>query len=251
VDTTRVPADHARVESARGSDGPELFQVSTLAALAHGDNRGRVPIRTLLAHGDLGIGTFDHLDGELVVVDGAAYRVHGHEEVAEADGDELTPYAAVTRFAPGAPARLPECAGMAALTAALDALRADDERVVAIRLDGLLRRVRIRVACGASEGERLAHAAGRQFEAEHRDVEGTLVGFWSPASLLGVDVVGYHLHLISSDRTIGGHVYDVEAPGLEARLQAEDSVTVTAAPPGPVDADVLARDLGTAEEGPG
>ena len=77
--------------------GPELFQVSTLAALAHGDNRGRVRIRDLLAHGDFGIGTFDHLRGELVVVDGRAWRVHDHEAIEVADPEELTPYAAVTR----------------------------------------------------------------------------------------------------------------------------------------------------------
>jgi acetolactate decarboxylase len=238
------------VAASRGPEGPELFQVSTLAALAHGDNRGRVPVGTLLAHGDLGIGTFDHLDGELVIVDGVAYRVRGHEEVTVAGADELTPYAAVTRFAPGPPVRLPACTGMDALTAALDGLRPDDEHVVAVRLDGRIDRVRLRVACGAREGERLADAAGRQFEVEHAGVEGTVVGFWSPASLLGVDVVGYHLHLVSADRTIGGHVYDLEARGLEARLQAEGRVTVTEAPAGPVDRDALARDLGTAEEGP-
>lgn len=201
----------------------------------------------MLAHGDLGIGTFDGLDGELVVLDGRAFRITGHEHVARAGEDELTPYAAVTRFAPGDAVGLPECGDLGDLTDALDGLRQDDRHVVAVRVDGRFDRVSLRVACGAREGETLARAAGRQHEATHRGVEGTLVGFWSPRELLGIDVVGYHLHLLSDDRRVGGHVFDIAGRGLVARVQIEGVVRVVGAPSAPIDPRTLARDLGTAE----
>lgn len=231
-----------------GRDAPDLFQVSTLAAVAHGDNRGRVRIDEVLAHGDLGIGTFDHLDGELVVVDGLAWRVHDHEVVEPADPGELTPYAAVTRFAPrGGPGRI-SCRDINDLRTSLDALRPSVDHVVAVRIDGLLDRLVIRVACGAAEGETLAEAAGRQFEAEHRRVWGSIVGFWTPQDLIGIDLLGYHLHALSDDRRVGGHVYDLAGEGLRVSMQVEGEVHVVAGPSVPIDADHLAHNLGTAEE---
>ena len=227
--------------------GPELFQVSTLAALAHGANRGGITIGQLLAHGDLGIGTFDGLDGELVVLDGCAFRVTGHERVTPVAADELTPYAAVTAFRAEVRSPLPPCADIGELTAALDGLRTDPDRVAAIRVDGRFERLGLRVACGAREGETLAQAAGYQFEAHHAGVEATMVGFWTPEDLLGVDVVGYHLHVLSHDRTVGGHVFEASGSELTARVQTEGRLHVVGEPAPQIDVEQLADDLGGSE----
>lgn len=232
------------------TDGPELFQVSTLGALAHGANRGGIPIGEVLAHGDLGVGTFEGLAGEAVIVDGVAYMVAGHEEVSVPDASVLSPYAVVTRFAGGEPVVLPPFASMAELGRALDALRTDDRHVAAFRIEGRLDRMTLRVVCGGREGETLAEVAGRQFEAEHSDVDVTIVGFWTPAAMLGVDVVGYHLHVVSADRSLGGHLYDAAGDGLRASVQTEGRVHVVGGPRDPVDPAMLAHDLGTSEERP-
>ena len=230
------------------SEAPELFQVSTLAALAHGANRGGITVSELMQHGDLGIGTFEGLDGEMVVVDGVAHRVAGHEHVGRARPDDITPYAAVTRFTGPAAHALPGLAGIDDLFAALDALRPDPEHVVAVRVEGRFSRIVLRVACPAREGETLAEATTHQYEARHRDLSATVVGFWTPESLLGVDVVGYHLHVISHDRTMGGHLIDAAGAGLVARVQVEGRLTVVGASPEPVDPERLAADLGMSED---
>ncbi len=48
-----------------------LYQVSTAAALVQGVYAGAVRVSTLRQHGDLGLGTFEGLDGEMVVADTA------------------------------------------------------------------------------------------------------------------------------------------------------------------------------------
>ena len=60
-----------------------LYQVSTSAALVEGIYQGAVRVGTLREHGDLGLGTFENLDGEMVVVDGQFFQVRG-------DGCSLT-----------------------------------------------------------------------------------------------------------------------------------------------------------------
>ena len=47
-----------------------LYQVSTATALVEGIYQGAVRVATLREHGDLGLGTFENLDGEMVIVDG-------------------------------------------------------------------------------------------------------------------------------------------------------------------------------------
>ncbi|MGI9540306.1 MAG: acetolactate decarboxylase [Miltoncostaeaceae bacterium] len=230
------------------SEGPELFQVSTLAALAHGANRGGITVAELLEHGEFGIGTFEGLDGEMVVLDGVAHRVMGHEYVGSAGSRDVTPYAAVTRFEAHAAHALPPLAGVDELFAALDRLRPDADHVAAVRVDGRFSRIGLRVACPAREGETLAEAAAHQYEARHRDLSATILGFWTPEALLGVDVVGYHLHVISEDRTMGGHLIDAAGDGLVARVQIEGRLTIVGDPVGTIDPEQLADDLGMSED---
>src|SRR5271167_4583945 len=77
-----------------------LYQVSTAAALVEGIYQGAVRVGTLREHGDLGLGTFENLDGEMVVVDGQFFQVRSDGSVRECGDDVLSPFAAVTRFAP-------------------------------------------------------------------------------------------------------------------------------------------------------
>ncbi len=59
---------------------------------------GTMTVGELLEHGDLGLGTLDSIDGELIVLDGKAYQAKGsgeQPEIVEVSPDALIPYAAV------------------------------------------------------------------------------------------------------------------------------------------------------------
>ena len=76
----------------------KLFQYNTLGALMAGLYGGSLTVGELLQHGDLGIGTLDSIDGELIVLDGKAYQAKGSSqqpEVIEVDPEVKVPYAAV------------------------------------------------------------------------------------------------------------------------------------------------------------
>src|SRR5262249_1365537 len=76
-----------------------LYQVSTSTALVEGVYEGAVRIGNLREHGDLGLGTFENLDGEMVAVDGQFFHVRSDGSARECRDDELSPFAVVTRFA--------------------------------------------------------------------------------------------------------------------------------------------------------
>src|ERR1700732_4973559 len=94
-----------------------LYQVSTATALVEGIYQGAVRVGTLREHGDLGLGTFENLDGEMVVLDGQFYQVRSDGSVRECDDDVLSPFAVVTRFVPETEVRLDECPDLSGLTA--------------------------------------------------------------------------------------------------------------------------------------
>ena len=205
-------------------DHATLFQVSSSTALVEGIYEGATTVASLREHGDFGLGTFDALDGEMVVLDGRVYQCRADGSVQEVDGATRTPFAVVTRFAAERSRVLAEVADIAALERALDELRRSDNIFYAIRVDGLFRRVHTRAMARTREGVPLVEAAAHQPEFELRDVRGTLVGFFSPPYAASVSVPGYHLHFLTEDRRAGGHVLDCAGSDLNVEIQHEADV---------------------------
>jgi len=136
-----------------------LYQVSTATALVEGIYQGAVPIAELRKHGDLGLGTFEDLDGEMVIVDGRFFQVRSDGSVREAEDSVLTPFAAITAFSSGSPVLLDSCPDLANLTSRFDALRHSDNVFFALRVDGKFDYVHTRAMRRTSEGVPLVQAA--------------------------------------------------------------------------------------------
>ena len=79
----------------------QIFQTSLIASLAQGVYEDEMTLAELLGHGSFGIGTFNGLDGEMVILGGTCYRLRGDGSVSVPDLSERTPYAVVTNFVPG------------------------------------------------------------------------------------------------------------------------------------------------------
>jgi acetolactate decarboxylase len=197
-----------------------VFQVSTSGALVAGVYSGVVSVKTVLNHGDFGLGTFANLDGEMVVLEGLVYQVQGSGRVSLAGPDARAPFAVVTRFSPEIDRPTAAVGSFEELTKRCDALRASGNIFYAFRLDGRFNRVRTRAVNPPEEGARLIDAAKTQSEFHFTDVVGTLVGIWSPGFSSAFSVPGYHFHFLSEDRQQGGHLLDCASDG-QLRLQME------------------------------
>src|SRR5215469_4847432 len=198
-----------------------LYQVSTATALVEGIYQGAVQISTLRKHGDLGLGTFDGLDGEMVIVDGHFFQVRSDGLVREVDDNVLTPFALITGFSPEPAVSLDQCPNLAHLTSRFDTLRNSDNVFFALRVDGIFDYVHTRAMCRTKEGVPLVQAAAVQPEFEFRNVSGTLVGFWTPQYAQTFNVPGYHLHFLSADRRQGGHLLGCSGSNLQLQIQHE------------------------------
>jgi acetolactate decarboxylase len=192
-----------------------LFQVSTSAALVEGVYQGAVRVSRLLQHGDFGLGTFTHLDGEIVVLDGVCYQVFPTGSLSPVEGERLIPYAVVTRFSSSFRKKYQRIPTLDALVQACDQLRDSNNVFYAFRVNGKFEAVKTRVMKSVPKGTTLKAAASAQQEFRFEKLRGTLVGIWSPAFAASFSVPGCHFHFLSEDRKNGGHVLDCHLSEVE------------------------------------
>ena len=121
-----------------------LFQASTIGALLDGAYDGDLSFAELAEHGDLGLGTLNGLDGEMIALDGAFYRADVEGRIDSVAPQELTPFAVVTRFEPTVEAEIDRPLAHQQLLARLDELVPAGASSCAIRLDGSFESVRAR-----------------------------------------------------------------------------------------------------------
>jgi len=220
-------------------DHGTLFQVSTTGALVEGVFAGAVSVGTLREHGNFGLGTFAELDGEMIAFDGAFHQMCSDGTIRPADDLQQVPFAVVTHFEPQERSVLEQFTSMVDLCAQLDRHRETDNLFFAVRLSGTFSHVHSRIACKAAPHQTLVEATAHQAEFDASAVEGTMVGFWTPAYAKGLGVPGWHLHFLSADKAQGGHVLDAAGSGVTLSLERIDDFRIAI----PETADFLAADL--------
>lgn len=196
-----------------------LFQASTIGALLEGAYDGDLTLGELARHGDLGLGTLNGLDGEMIALDGRFYRADVDGNVSELDPSAMTPFAVVVEFDPGIEFELEGPLDHDQAMALIDRHLPAGTASCALRIDGRFSLVRARsVPRQAPPYRPLTEVVAEQHVFELEDVSGTIVGFRFPEYAQGIEVAGYHLHFISEDRSRGGHVLDLHPAAATVRL---------------------------------
>jgi acetolactate decarboxylase len=201
-----------------------LYQVSTATALVQGVYQGCVTVGNLKAHGDFGLGTFDALDGEGLMMDGRIWQAHADGSVTEPPDTATAPFWVCTRFEADRTDTLASVQDWSDLTRQLDKLRGSENLFVAFRIRGHFDQITYRVACKTAAGTDLVTATSHQAEFEQDDVQGTLMGFWSPTYARTFNIPGYHLHLLTADLKHGGHVLGLRASNLKVDVMNVQNV---------------------------
>jgi acetolactate decarboxylase len=184
-----------------------LVQFSLLAALAADDYVGSASLRDVLSAGDFGVGTFDRLDGEMIVMEGKMFQALADGTVRPADLDGTTPFAAVTMFAADGRIEKLSCATLDDLDSQLDRKLPHRNLPYALRVHGLITSLTIRsVRTQTPPFEPLVEVVRHQATWQHRNLRGTLVGIRCPQWMGPINVSGYHWHFLSDDRKVGGHL---------------------------------------------
>ena len=189
------------------ADESRLFQYSTIDALLAGDYDGDISLFELAKHGNFGLGTYNRVDGEMILLDGVFYKVKGSGKVELANPEEHSPLAIVTDFKPDTSLELAEAKTLAELEAKIDTSLMNKNLFYAIRIEGDFEGMTTRAIYPQDKPYKpLAEVSKTQSVFNIGSSKGQLIGFRSPAFVKGFNVPGYHWHFLASDHHSGGHV---------------------------------------------
>jgi acetolactate decarboxylase len=187
-----------------------LTQVSTLDALMSGIYDGQMSLEELVKYGDTGLGTFQGLDGEMLVVNGIVYKIGYDGVVSVPPATTLTPYAAVTFFSPDIKKELAQGLVFADFPQWGDSLLPSVNLFYAIKIEGTFKLMKTRSVPKQTKKPYLplAEVVKNQSIFNFENIEGTITGLRCPPYVKGINSPGYHLHFIGKNGKSGGHVLD-------------------------------------------
>ncbi|MDP8218384.1 MAG: acetolactate decarboxylase, partial [Candidatus Theseobacter exili] len=181
-----------------------LYQYSTSHALLEGVYYGDLTCGELVKKGNLGLGTFNALDGELICMNGTVYQVKSDGTVSIPKKNEKIPFAAVTFFNPEKVYKMNLKMDYNALKEAIDSKIVNKNSFTALWVQGSFSYVKTRAPVKQQKPyPRLADALKNQQFFEFHNVKGTLVGFRLPEYIKGINVPDFHLHFLTEDK-LGG-----------------------------------------------
>jgi acetolactate decarboxylase len=227
-----MPAD--RTASTR-----PLYLCAPVNALVEGLYEENIPLSEVKRHGDFGLGTFDDLDGEMVMLGGDIYQITADGEARKVSDELHTPFAVVTFFEPTFSASFDEAMAYETFLKRLEALLPSPNLFYAVRVTGRFGRVRARSVPKQHNYRPLDEAAHEQHVFGFDGVEGCLAGFFTPAFMASLNVPGLHLHFLTSDRKRGGHLLSCRTEGVTVEVQVIHALELSL----PMTHDYLTRDF--------
>ena len=227
----------------------KMYQVSTLQALALGYTRTVITVGELLREGDTGLGTYEDVNGEMIVLDGRCYRAQRDGSVIEVAPDAGVPFAAVAALHGERQFPLENMPDIKSVRTELT-LRIEEHfglnSMHVVRIDGLFEMVDAR----SEAPYRSQHVTLKEILESNQtsfvfdNIRGTLMGVYYPDHMDGINMPGWHLHFLSEDRKWGGHVFNVSVKEANVRLDKLNRIEIQL----PMDAAFDTYSLKTASE---
>ena len=208
------------------ADRESIAQIALLQSLAQGYFGGTVTAGELRALGDTGIGTFEGLNGEMIVLDGKVYQALGDGRVIVCPDETIIPYATVTFFDKDIAVKLENIKDKAALEKVLnDAVKKHGANsFYMIKMPAEFSSILYRSEYGSQKPyPTLVEALkDKQTEFTEKNIKGTLVGLYCPSYMGELNSVGWHFHFLSEDKKKGGHILELSLKKATAHLDQTD-----------------------------
>ncbi|MCQ2070489.1 MAG: acetolactate decarboxylase [archaeon] len=238
-------------------DSDTMTQVSVLNGLMMGDYYGSMEVGELLSHGDIGLGTFEGVDGEMIVLDGVCYQARYDGTVVKVSSDMKVPFACVTYLDDEFVFDIKDIKSAEGLKKALDEVveKHSANYMYVAKIDGTFDKLTVRSELPQEEPYKKLTEVMKTDEVrfDHKDIEGTIVAVYCPNYMRDINSAGWHFHFISDDRKVGGHLLEVSFDSAKAVLDLTDTMNLVL-PDGDyfkkIDVmEITQKDIGDVEQG--
>lgn len=197
----------------------KLYQVATLSNLMLGDYNGSVTVEELLKHGDTGIGTYDGLNGEAIVLDGVCYNGLATGEAKVMEKSDSLPFSTVCFFDENVKKEEISFADMADFKKVMAKhLEKGENYFYMVKMEGVFN-VRVRSCFKQCKPYLPLYTVAKdQREYEYHEIPGYVIGVFCPNYVEGMNLPGWHIHFLSKDHTKGGHILELSAKSCDMKI---------------------------------
>lgn len=210
-----------------------IYQVALLQSLALGEFEGSITVKQLKTFGDTGIGTFEGVDGEMIVLDGVVYRANQQCKINVVDDKVTVPFSNVTFFDKDFSVKLNNV-DKDALEKILNEQVEKHGRnsFYMVKISGEFASMHVRSELGAKKpfNQTLVELLKTQNEVDKENVRGTVVGLYCPDFMTSLNSAGWHFHFVSDDKKFGGHVLGLNLKNGEAQFDKTDNFRMSLPP---------------------
>ncbi|MBQ5398422.1 MAG: acetolactate decarboxylase [Ruminococcus sp.] len=209
----------------------KIYQASTLQALALGYTIPVVTVEELLENGDTGLGTFENVDGEMIILDGVCYQAKQDGSIVRSENSAGVPFAVAGYVKNGRKIEFGEKKDIEAIKLALTMIIDDAFALNSIhvaRIDGWFDTIRARAGAPyRSQHVTLKNILSKtQKDFCFEKLYGTLVCVYFPDYMDGINASGWHMHFMSEDKKLGGHVFEASMSSGECIIQKMDRIDI-------------------------
>jgi acetolactate decarboxylase len=196
-----------------------VYLSAPVNAMLKGFYEENTTLGDLKKHGDFGLGTFNNLDGEMVMLDGLIYQLRADGKTYSVADHVQTPFACVTFYRPSIVEEITENLDFSAFNALLNRLLPSDNMLYAIRIEGLFRQMKVWSVTRHDNYQPLAEDEQHHPVFEYKNINGVLAGFYTPKFIRALNFPGFHLHFLTADREYGGHLLECETEHVQIGIQ--------------------------------
>ena len=201
-----------------------LYQVSLLQSLTDGLYDGVIDVATLKSFSNTAIGTFLGADGEMIMVDGICYKAKLDGSVVEANNSETIPFSNACMFIKGDGIKL-SCGNINELKKLLHEYKNNKYKnlFMIIKIDGSFNSMTTRSLPKQNKPYKPLDyiVEHEQKVITNKNIEGTVIGFCAPKYMNNLNTTDFHMHFISSDKKIGGHILDLSFDNLNIDISVK------------------------------
>lgn len=206
--------------------GKCVYSFSSISALIKGDYYPNFTSKQILNKGNFGLGTFEGLNGELILIKDNVYQLVDNTNITLCDDQAKIPFACVCEFNYKDFELKFKNTNKKELEEKLLSLIDSKNHVQAFYAKVNFKKIYSRTVRKQEKPyKEMTEIINSQSELDIENIDAELVGFYTPSIFSKIGVEGFHWHYLSTDKKYGGHVFDMEINEIELVINSYNNLT--------------------------
>jgi acetolactate decarboxylase len=200
----------AHKEPIKKTDSDVFYHYSIWEAFVNKIYDGTLTASELKEKGNIGLGSYNALDGELIMLDGVLYEALGDGTVIIVDDSTKIAYANAAFYKEDKSFNFGFTPDYENLRKQLNQQMGSKNFFYAFKIHGTFSQLKL----GGVPKQEKPYTEGLDVLIPNRpvfdkeNITGTMVGFYCPDFIGKINVAGFHLHFVSDDKKSAGHVME-------------------------------------------